>query len=330
MRILSASDVRRAVSMSAAIDAVAIAFAHLSAGAATVPLRTHIGLPQHAAISFFMPAQLGGDHAALGLKVVSVFPQNATRHHLPAIHALVVLIDPATGCPLAALDGTYLTALRTGAATGVATRLMARPNAHVLTLFGAGVQAHTQALAVCAVRSIERIWIVNRTRTRAEALVQLLQADGVQAELLIAPDPATALAETDVICCATTSPTPVFADEHVRLGTHINGIGSFTPTMAEVPPQTVARARIVVDQRLAAWAEAGDLVQARAAGFIHEETIVGELGHVVAGTIAGRTSDTELTFFKSVGNAIQDLAVAQVALTRATEAGLGVEVSLAL
>jgi ornithine cyclodeaminase len=261
------------------------------------------------------------------LKVVSVFPHNPARHGLPSIHALVVLIDAETGRPAAVLDGTYLTALRTGAASGAATRILARPDARVLAMFGAGAQAPAQVQAVCAVRPIERVWVVNRTRARAEALIQALRAQGIAAELRVAPSAAAALAEADVVCCATSSPTPLFDDADLRPGTHLNGVGAFTPHMAEVPPAAVARARVFVDQRTAAWAEAGDLIQARDAGLLDERGVV-ELGQVIAGQAPGRTSDTEITFFKSVGNAVQDVAVAQIALAEAARLGLGMEVAI--
>jgi ornithine cyclodeaminase len=225
------------------------------------------------------------------------------------------------------MDGTYLTALRTGAASGAATRVLARPDARVLALFGAGAQAPCQAQAVCAVRPIERIWIVNRSRERAEALRTALIDQGTQADVRLADSAASALAEADVICCATRAPAPLFADANVRPGTHINGVGSYTPELAEVPPETVARARVVVDQRAAAWAEAGDVIQARRAGLLDEGQVV-ELGEVIAGQAAGRADDAQITFFKSVGNAVQDVAVGQLALAEARRLGLGVEVAL--
>jgi ornithine cyclodeaminase len=326
MRFLSADDVRRAVPMSAAIDAVADAFAQLSTNQASVPLRVPISQPQRDAHTFFMPAYLAQSDA-LGLKVVSVFPHNATRHGLPSIHALVMLLDAATGQPIAVIDGTYLTALRTGAASGAATRALARTDAGVLAIFGAGAQAITQVQAVCAVRAIRRVWVVNRTRAHAEALIATLRAQGLAAELRVADSASAALAEADVVCCATSTPTPLFDDAELRPGTHINGVGSFTPHMAEVPAATIARARVVVDQQVAAWAEAGDLLQARAAGALDEQRVV-ELGQIIAGLVPGRTSDAEITFFKSVGNAVQDLAVAQLALSEASRLGLGTEVGL--
>lgn len=328
MRVLSGDDVRKAVPMAAAIDAVEGAFVRLSSGQAEVPLRTHITTPEREATSFFMPARLAGPGpGALGLKVVSVFPHNLGRGE-PSIYALVAVLDPATGRALAVLDGTYLTALRTGAASGVATRHMARPDARVLALFGAGAQALPQALAVCAVRPIERIWLVNRNRDRAQLLAARMRHEGMTLDLRIAPSVEQALAEADVICTATSSPTPLFPDGALRAGAHINAVGAYKPTMAEVPGATVARARVVVDQRAAAWAEAGELVQARDAGLIGEDDLAGELGEVAAGTLAGRTDEAQITMFKSVGNAAQDVAVAALALERATALGLGVDVAL--
>jgi ornithine cyclodeaminase len=326
MLVLSAADVRRAAPMPAAIDAVATAFAQLSTGQATVPLRVPIGQPKHDSHTFFMPALLAESNA-LGLKVVSVFPHNQERHQLPSIHALVVLIDAETGQPIAAMDGTYLTALRTGASSGAATRALARPDARVLALFGAGAQAPAQVQAVCAARPIERVWIVNRTRARAEALIGTLEALGIAAELKVADSARAALAEADVVCCATSSPAPLFADADLQPGTHINGVGSFTPALAEVPPATIARALVVVDQRAAAWSEAGDLIQARAAGALDEARVV-ELGEIIAGRAAGRADVAQITFFKSVGNAVQDVAVGQMVVAEARRLGLGTDVAL--
>ena len=252
MRILSADDVRRAVTMPAAIDAVASAFVQLSTGRATVPLRTHLQQHTHESHTFVMPALLE-ESSGLGLKVVSVFPHNAARHNLPVIHALVVVLDAATGQPAAVLDGSYLTALRTGAASGVATRALARHDARVLAIIGAGAQAYHQVEAVCTVRPIERVIIVNRSRERAERLAALLRERAIAPHIDIAALSAEALAQADVICCATSSPTPVFDDASLRPGVHINGIGSFTPQMVEVPPETVGRAYVVVDQQTAAW-----------------------------------------------------------------------------
>ncbi len=329
MLILRRDDLRRAITMVEAMDAVASAFAQLSAGEAQVPLRTPIGLPQQDGVALFMPAYLSRS-GALGLKALTLLPHNGERHGLPSIAALVLVFDAETGQPQALMDGGYLTALRTGAASGVATRLMARQDARVLALFGAGAQALTQALAVCEARRIERVEIVNRTRERAERLAEELRAFGppVPTEVRVASGAGEALSEADVVCCVTGSPTPLFADQEVRPGTHINAAGAYTPATREIPGATIARARVVVDHRAAAWAEAGDLILARDEGAIGEDHVAGELGEVVLGHVAGRTSRDEITCFKSVGNAVQDVAAAQTAFQRARELGLGVELAL--
>lgn len=326
MRILSADDIRRAVTMPDAIDAVASAFVQLSTGRAVVPLRAHLQQRAHESHTFVMPAVLE-ESGGLGLKVVSVFPHNAARHSLPRIHALVTMLDAATGRPAAVLEGSYLTALRTGAASGAATRALAREESRVLVVIGAGAQAPHQVEAVCTVRPIERVIIVNRNRERAERMAAWLRERSITSDIDIVSSASAAIRQADIICCATSSPTPVFDDADLRPGTHINGIGSFTPRMVEVPPETVARAYVVVDQQTAAWAEAGDLQHARNLGLLDESQTV-ELGMVLAGRSPARTSDEQITFFKSVGNAVQDIAVAQLALREAERLGLGVEVTL--
>jgi ornithine cyclodeaminase len=329
MLILSASDLRQAVPMNEAMEAVASAFAQLSNQQADVPLRPHVAVPPADGLFLVMPAYLAAG-GALGVKLLTLFPQNPERHGLPTINALVLLFDADNGLPLALMDGGWLTALRTGAASGVATRLLAGKDARVLALFGAGAQALPQAWAACTARRIERLWLVNRTREHAERLAETLRAFGppIPADVRVASSAAEALHEADVVCCATASPTPLFDDADLRPGTHINGIGSYRPTMQEVPAATVARARLIVDQRQAAWAEAGDLVIPREQDLIDERHIAGELGEVVAGRVAGRTADAQITFFKSVGNAVQDVAVAQLAVQRARALGLGTAVSL--
>ena len=329
MLILTREDVRRAAAMPEIMDAVAAGFAQLSSGQADVPLRPHIAIPAQEATALVMPAYLRGDEK-LGVKLLTLFPQNPARG-LPAIAALVALFDTTNGQPLALMDGGLLTALRTGAASGVATRLMARRDARTLALFGAGGQALAQVWAVCVARPIERVWLVNRTPERAERLAEELHAFGepIPADVRIAGSAREALAESDVVCCATGSATPLFEDGDLRAGTHINGVGSHRASMREVPGATVARARVIVDQRAAAWAEAGDLALARDEGLIGEVHVVGELGEVVLGQVAGRVNDEQVTFFKSVGNAAQDVAAAHVILARARELGLGTAIDLA-
>lgn len=328
MLALTADDIRALVPMRDAIALMKEAFRELSGGMAVAPLRTPIEVAPEQAVALFMPAavpSVGG----LGLKVVSVFPNNPTRG-LPTIHALVCLIDPATGAPLAIMDGTYLTTLRTGAVSGAATDFMARQDARVLALFGAGAQAGTQAEAICAVRAIEEIRVVARSDEKGAAFINRLRvhAPEVAGRVRIVLDSANALRDADVVCMATPATAALFADDALAPGTHINAVGAYTPTMQEVPPETVARSRIVVDQREAAWAEAGDLVIARDRGLIAEEDIYAELGELVSGAKSGRQSPTEITFFKSVGNAVQDIAVGRCAVDRAASRGLGQTINL--
>ncbi len=329
MLALTAADIRSLVPMSDAIALMKEAFRELSTGAASAPLRTPVEVPGHHAVSLFMPAavpSVGG----LGLKVVSVFPDNPARG-LPTIHALVCLIDPENGQPLAIMDGTYLTALRTGAVSGAATDLLARGDAHVLALFGAGAQAITQAQAVCAVRPIDEIRVVARSAEKGAAFIERMRAEDADtaAKMHLAANAAEALRGAPIICTATAATAALFLDADVEAGTHINAVGAYTPMMQEVPAETVARALIVVDQRVAAWAEAGDLVIARDAGLIAADDVHTELGELVAGTKPGRQSPEQITFFKSVGNAVQDIAVGRRAVDRARERGMGQTVNLA-
>lgn len=322
MRLLNRSDVRQSLSMGEAVEIVKHAFIELSTGNADIPVRTVLSQPKHDGLTLFMPGYLSKSEA-LTIKVVSVHNRNS-KFHLPRIHALVIVIDPQTGQPVAAMEGGWLTALRTGAASGVATDLLARADAEVAAIFGAGAQARTQMLAVAAVRRIKRFWIYARRRETVEALIAEMQPLMGSAELLVAEAPASAVREADVICAATTSQTPVFDGVDLKPGVHINGVGSYSPRMQEIDCLTLCRAaKLVVDQREAALEEAGDLIVAIERGEIQATDIYAELGEIAAGLKAGREDDEEITYFKSVGNAAQDAAVAQAIYRRAVEANLG-------
>jgi ornithine cyclodeaminase/alanine dehydrogenase-like protein (mu-crystallin family) len=262
----------------------------------------------------------------MGLKIVTLYGENAARG-LPRIQALVVVLDAATGTPLAVMDGASLTAIRTGAASGAATDLLARPDASVAAIFGAGPQARTQLEAVCAVRPIRRAMIFDASAERAEALAGAM-ATQLGIPVRAAATPAEALVGADVVCTATTAVEPVFADRDVAPGTHINAVGSYKPTVREIPGETVRRARVVVDSREAALAEAGDLLIPMAQGLIGKDHIGAELGEIVAGLKRGRESPAEVTLFKSVGVAVQDLAAANRVLAVAERLNLGTEVAL--
>lgn len=325
LKVLTSQDIRTLVPMPTAIDAVHTAYASIAAGSAHVPLRLDIDQASHQSHTFFMPALVNNE--SLGMKIVSVFPQNRAQHDLPTIHAIVLLIESHTGRPLAMMDGTFLTVLRTGASAGVATRLLARPESRHLVVIGAGAQAWAQVSAVCAVRPITQVTIVNRSPERALQLQATLTHIVPDVSVHIAQNRRDALATADVVCLATSSRTPVFTDDEIRPGTHINGIGSFTHTMIEADPVTVGRAYVAVDQYAAAWSEAGELIAARDQGYLDPSAVV-QIGDIANGTAPGRSDNQQITFFKSVGNAAQDVVVAHIAYHAAVRTAQGQDVVL--
>ncbi len=320
LRLISATDIARALPMSDCIETMKLAFADFSSGRAQVPQRIVMPVATDGAGGTVLvkPAHLPG--RALGAKLVSVFPDNSRRGK-PVTPGLLIHLDLATGEPNAILDGTFLTAWRTGAAGGAATDLLARADAKIGALLGAGDQARTQALAMDAVRELDEIRIYSRTATRSVALVQQLQSQ-TRCLLRTVPSASAAISGADIVTAATTSSRPVFHGDELSDGTHVNGVGSFTPAMQEIDITTVGRARVFVDSIASAPVESGDLVEAIAAGVTSPEGWV-ELGRVVEGLASGRVDPTEITFFKSVGLAVQDVAAGAEILSRAEAEGLG-------
>ena len=310
--------------MDESIAAMKRAFALFSDGRAQVPLRTRVTVPAHEGESFFMPAFVDDtEDEALVVKMVSVFPRNV-QQGLPILHAAVLVLEASTGRPTALLEGGTLTAIRTGAASGAATDLLARPDSTVAAIFGAGVQARTQLEAICTVRPIQTVWVYDRIPAKVEAFISEMAGKGpIPTDLRAAQSPQQAVAEADVICTATTSFTPVFADADLKSGVHINGIGSYTPDMQEVPVETVARALVVVTSREAVLAEAGDLIHPIQHGIIQKEHIHAELGEIVLDRKHGRTHSEQITFFKAMGVAVQDAVAARLAMQNAQTLGLG-------
>jgi len=329
MLILTAEDVRQALPMKEAIEAMKRAYASLSDGKAEVPLRTRLSISPQEAVSLFMPAYVQTDEGdALAVKVVSLFPKNPERERrLAFIQAAVLVLDAETGKAVALLEGSSLTAIRTGAGSGAAIDLLARTDSKVVAVFGAGVQGRTQLEAACSVRQIESAWVFDTSVEGAEDFVADMAGVGsVPKDLHVAESPAQALAEADIVCTATTSNTPVFTDASLKPGTHISAIGSYTPEMQEVPSETVARALVVVDSRSATLAETGDLLQPLRAGLFGENHVSTELGEIVLGRKSGRQSPGQITYFKSVGVAVQDAMAAQLALQNARRQRLGKDV----
>lgn len=324
MLILTRSEVKRAVTMSEAIEAAARGLASYSSGKARVPLRTPIEADE--GVSLFMPGFLP-DSEALGIKIVSVFPKNRSVG-LPTITALMVLNDMHTGEPIAAMEAGYLTALRTGAAAGVATRYLARKDAANVAIFGAGVQARTQLEAVMCVRECRRVSIYDVNPEAARLFADEISRT-TAVEINVAPDPDSIVKDADIIIAATTSYTPVFNGSLVKPGTHINGIGSYTPRMQELDENIVSRAdRFVCDSAEGAWKEAGDLLIPLEKGVIGRNRVDAEVGDLVLGRSPGRQNDHEITVYKGVGLAALDLVTARLVYERAISKGIGVNVNL--
>jgi alanine dehydrogenase len=246
---------------------------------------------------------------------------------IPTVYASVLLADGATGETMALLEGGSLTAIRTGAASGLATRLLSRPDSSVLALFGAGKQARTQALAVCSVRPIQEVRIYSPHKDHVTQFINDCRGKNPLPEKIVpASSPGDALSGADIVCTATTSGTPVFSDRDLEEGVHINAVGAYLPDTAEIPPKTVGRARVYVDSRAAAFSEAGDLILPLRQGIIREEHVLGELGELVLGTIPGRERPDEVTLFKSLGIAVQDAAAAWECYRNAVRLGIGMDI----
>ena len=319
IRILSAADVHQALPMKRAIEVMKRAFGQLSADETVVPLRTRLETDQ--GLMLFMPAFLQRSRE-LGFKMVSIWGDNPSKG-LPAIIALAMAIDPETGQPRALLNGEALTAIRTGAGGGLAADLLARPEASIVAIFGSGVQARAQLEGVLAVRQIEAVRIFGRTTSSVEVFANEIQNRPDPPQATIAESPQAAVVGADIILAATSSNRPVFDGRDLSPGVHITGVGSYTPTMQEVDEVTIQRAKIVVDSLKSCLAEAGDLIIPLNKNIISKLDLHGELGQIVNGHIPARESEDEITFFKSVGVAVQDAAAAAEVLKVAETQGLG-------
>ncbi|MBX6351321.1 MAG: ornithine cyclodeaminase family protein [Clostridia bacterium] len=312
--ILGPDEIRRRLPPERAVEAVAQAYIALAEGAVEAPLRTSLPPRPGFAASLAMVARglvtVGGrERPLLSAKVVSVAPENR-QAGLPTTPAALLLADAASGAPLALLDGTALTAIRTGAAGGVATRALARPEARVLALVGAGGQAWEQARAIVAVRPIEEIWVAARDPAHARAFCERWNEarSGREPEAFPAPSADDAVRRADVVSSATTAREPVFQAAALRPGTHVNGIGSFRPDMVELPPEVLAPP-VFVETPEIALAESGEVRAALAAGRLSPADLV-PLGEVLRGRRPGRRDEAETTVFKSCGTAAQDLFAA--------------------
>ncbi|WP_342643983.1 ornithine cyclodeaminase family protein [Rhodoligotrophos ferricapiens] len=322
MRIIDANAIRDIASYRDFVDALRDGFA----GSISTPLRHHHSLPRGdraEGLFLLMPAWTGlaQESAALGsyigLKILSVFPDNPT-HGRPSIQGQYLLIDGKTGAAIALIEGAELTVRRTASASALAASYLAREGAETLLLAGAGALAPHLARAHAAVRPIKRVLVWNRSRDKADALAQTLRAEGFEAAAI--PDMDSAAPEADIISCATMSAEPLVHGAVLKPGVHVDLVGAFKPSLRESDDEVMRRGAVYVDTREGAFAEAGDIVQAIDAGALKADKIRGELADLCTGRVAGRMSDQEITVFKSVGTALEDLAAAIMLYRRAEAA----------
>ena len=322
LRVLSADDITRLLPMRDCIEVMERALAAFARGEVVQPVRLMTRTADESGVLALMPAHVGG--IGFGFKAVTVFHDNDARG-LPSHQGVITLLDAETGTPVALMDGTRITAIRTAAVSAVATRHLARTDASVATIIGTGVQARAHAEALACVRELSEIRIVGRRPNAARQLAAEL-ADRLPARAF--DDAAAALDGADIVATVTASPAPVFAPEAIAPGTHINAVGAYTATTREVPSETVAAARVFVDDRTAALSEAGDLLLAIADGAIDESHVVGTLGEVLIGQVQGRTDAQQITIFESLGLGLEDIAAASHVCGRALEDGIGTDVDI--
>lgn len=325
--LLSRKDVMSVLTMTDCLEAVEGAFAALARGQAVMPQRAVIRVADPGGVFLAMPAYVGGETNALGLKAVTVYPQNPVKHDLPTTLGTLILCDPATGRAAAIMDAGYLTAVRTGAASGVATKHLARSDAATCAVFGAGVQARKQLEAVALTRRLTKAWVLDTAADVRDRFAREM-SDELGLEVLPSADPEAAVRAADIVVTATSSATPVFDGAWLRPGTHVNNIGSHSPGARELDTETVRRSRFVADLKEANLAEAGDILIPIQEGAVTETHIVASLGEVVIGAKPGRQSPQEITVFKSCGLAVQDVATALAVYRAARQRGLGTEVEL--
>ena len=322
--LLNREDVKQVLHMKECMDVVEQAFAELTRGSADLPLRANIKPPE--GLSLYMPAYLK-DMGALACKVVTVYKNNPQKHGLPTILGKVLLQDPETGDVICVMDGGYLTAVRTGAASGIATKYLAREGDNqVAAIYGAGGQAVKQLEAVAVARQLSKALVYDVSAENAKKFVQEA-GTALNLEIIQATDPEELLA-ADIICTATSSPTPIFNGANVKAGTHINGIGSHTPNARELDTEIIKRSKFIGDSREACFNEAGDIMIPLQEGAIDESHFYAELGQVITGAKEGRINNQEITLFKSNGLAIQDAATAKLVYDRALAAGIGQKVDI--
>lgn len=325
MLLLNQNDVMKVLDMAECMEVVKKAFVELACGTAVLPLR--INLFTQEGLGLYMPAYLK-EMGALACKVVTSYVNNPAKHNLPTIMGKVLLQDPETGDVICIMDGGYLTAVRTGAASGVATRYLAREDrGQKVGIFGAGAQARTQLWAMTIARDITRACVYDVNDESVSRFITEM-TDKLKLDIIKATSPEQILEDADIICTATSSPTPLFDGSKVREGTHINGVGSHTPKAREMDTAIIKRSKVIADSYDACLREAGDIMIPIQEGAIDKSHLYAELGEVIIGKKTGRADAREITLFKYNGLAIQDVATAKLVYDKAVPAGIGTSVEL--
>ena len=328
--ILKESDISSMITMSDIIEADKEALSIYSSHKSNIPLRSNLDIPEYKGQCLFMNGY-AAPAKALGVKIVSVYPENINKN-LTSVPATMVLVDAETGVVNSLIDGTYLTRLRTGAISGLATDILSRKDSKILALFGTGGQAVTQLEAVLTVRKIEEVRVFDIFQDRAKEFAKKMSekfSKKFNVRIIAAESSDKAIENADIITTVTTSKKPVFDASKVKKNVHINGVGSYTPDMQEIPEDILVKAnKIYVDTRDGAINESGDLITPIKKGLIKKEKINGELGEVINGQIKGRENDDEMTFFKTTGSAVLDLVAAQKIYEMAKTKGVGQMVDL--
>jgi ornithine cyclodeaminase/alanine dehydrogenase-like protein (mu-crystallin family) len=324
IRLITAGEIKQYYSMKQAIDSMERAFSLLSSGESFVPLRFVSKLPSNEMMMLFKPAYVEKEKR-ITVKFLTQ-RENGFIPEVPIIQGIVLIIDADTGEILSLMDGEYLTALRTGAASGLATRCFARKDAKTLALFGCGAQGRTQMEAVACERDIKKVMVFDKNKDKANRFIMEMR-EKFQIEIVYTSD-TSLLNEADIICTATNSTVSLFKKGVLKKGVHINAIGSFQPHMQELDPLILKDAKVYVDQIESCLKESGDFIKPIAEGIIQKSNIIGEIGDFCLNRIAGRESENEITVFKSVGIAIQDYTVATDIYNNSLENSFGHDINL--
>ncbi len=323
--ILTRDNVINVLEMSDCMNVVEKAFTEMANGTAVLPLRINITPPD--GLSLYMPAYLK-EMGALACKVVTVYKNNPSKHDMPTTIGKVLLQDPETGDVICIMDGGYLTAVRTGAVSGVATKYLARKDdGQIAGIFGAGVQAKMQLWAAAIARNLSKAYVYDISDDAAASFIAEMSSK-LGIDVIRAETPDQILETADIICTATSSPTPIFDGSKVKAGTHINGIGSHTPAARELDTEIIRKSKVIADSYEACLKEAGDIMIPIDEGAIDKSHLHADLGEIVTGKKPARSDDNEITLFKSNGLAIQDVATAKLVYDRAIEKGIGQTVEI--